>query len=131
MNYRLLCLVGIATTLVSRTLAGELPHISSCDQRPIVQQAVAIVAKLPEFKKKALQIDPLELSVPDFALHSAEVGNRCGTIVSVYVEHPDRLEMWGAFFVDSELHSVTYATGVDGTFIKLAQWRALATKSTK
>jgi len=100
-------------------IAGELPHFSKCDLTAIDESAVSTVAALPEFKAKASDVKPLDLTFADFGLSSVEIGGHCGTSVSVYVNQPDRLEMWRTFFVDSQSHAVTYATGSDGTFIKL------------
>lgn len=116
----LMCLAGCATLAG----AGELPRPSRCDRYPIDQSAVPAVAALPEFKAKALDVRPLDLTFADFGLTAAELGSHCGTTVSVYVSHPDRLELWRTFFFDSELHAVTYATGAEGTFHKLSAPRS-------
>jgi hypothetical protein len=87
------------------------------------QAAMAAVSRLPEVRALSRAVAPLSVAFAPFGVQRERVGGRRGFSVSVYVDRPERLELWHTFFVDARAGRVTDVEDLEGDFVPLGRWR--------
>jgi hypothetical protein len=114
------CWPGAATWgagLASGAVAPALRH----DAR--AEAAMAAVSRLPEVRALSRAVAPRPVAFAPFGVQRERVGGRRGFSVSVYVDSPERLELWRTFFVDARTGRVTDVEDLQGDFVPIGRWR--------